>query len=103
MNREAGVRLKRDAAHESWRLVGFIPVPLERGNPIELEIRLDGTETRHETIAETGFFEVSGPLPTTKRPFLRLDLSCLGSPLAVHHGALDETAPCLFVSAIRIE
>lgn len=106
MSRKAGIRLKREAGHaghSEWRIRGFVPSPLEPSSPVELEIRLDGVEEHHETISSRGFFEASGSLPETSRPFLRMDLTCSRSPLAARHGALDEMAPCLLLSSIAIE
>ena len=67
----AGVRLKRDADQDSWRLEGR-----RRGGGLTLDVRVDGGEPRSFDLPAREAFTIGGPLPAGSGSFVRLDLEC---------------------------
>jgi arylsulfatase A-like enzyme len=103
MAENAAARLKRSPDHATWRLEGTLVGISGSAASVLLEIQVDGQEPQSFQLGTQGRFEVEGPLPQTKGPFVRFDLHCqIDLPPGTMHRR-DGQAPCAAITSLRLE
>lgn len=102
MRRRAGVRLRRDLDHRSWRLTFRLPRSAGAKAAVKLAVKVDGGDSEEFRVTRDSGASIGGPLSDAYRRFTRLDFECLDSPSLRQFGPLEERAPCAFVTSIEV-